>query len=41
MTRKDKVRNEEVKEALVQEAVMEIVNEKQMKWKAKLMDTIE
>ena len=37
MTRKDRVRNEEVKKTLGQEAVINIVKEKQRKWK----DTVE
>ena len=32
----DRVRNEEVREALEQEAVIEMVKEKQRKWTAKL-----
>ena len=36
VTRKDKVRNEEVRKALGQEAVMDIVKEKQKKWKDKV-----
>ena len=36
LTRIDRVRNEEVREALAQEAVIEIVKEKQRKWKAEL-----
>ena len=36
LTRMDRVRNEEVREALGQEAVIEMVKEKQRKWKAKL-----
>ena len=36
LTRMDRVRNEEVMEALGQEAVIEMVKEKQRKWKAKL-----
>ena len=32
----DRVRNEEVREVLGQEAVIEMVKEKQRKWKAKL-----
>ena len=36
MTRMDRVRNEEVREVLRQEAVLEILKEKQRKWKAKL-----
>ena len=36
VTRLDRVRNEEVREALGQEAVLEVVKEKQRKWKAKL-----
>ena len=35
MTRKDRVRNEQVRKALGQEAVMDIVKEKQRKWKIK------
>ena len=35
MTRMDRVRNEEVREAFRQKAVMEIVEKKQRKWKAK------
>ena len=33
MTRKDRVRNDEVRKTLGQEAVMDIVKEKQRKWK--------
>ena len=36
LTRMNRVRNEEVREALGQEAVIEMVKEKQRKWKAKL-----
>ena len=36
VTRKDRVRNEEVKKTLGQEAVMDIVNKKQRKWKDKV-----
>ena len=36
VTRKDRVRNEEVRKALGQEAVMDIVKEKQRKWKDKV-----
>ena len=35
VTRMDRVRNEKVREALGQEAVMEVAKEKQRKWKAK------
>ena len=33
VTRKDRVRNDEVRKTLGQEAVMDIVKEKQRKWK--------
>ena len=36
VTRKDRVRNEEMKKTLGQEAVMDIVNKKQRKWKDKV-----
>ena len=36
VTRMDRVRNVEVREVLRQEAVLEVVKEKQRKWKAKL-----
>ena len=36
MTRKDRVRNEEVRKTLGQEVVMDIVKEKQRKWKDKV-----
>ena len=36
MTRKDRVRNEKVRKALEQEAVMGRVKEKQRKWKDKV-----
>ena len=36
LTKMDRLRNEKVREALRQEAVMEIVKEKHRKWKAKL-----
>ena len=36
VTRKDRVRNEEVKKTLGQEAVINIVKEKQRKWKDKV-----
>jgi len=36
VTRKDRVQNEEVKKTLGQEAVMDIVNKKQRKWKDKV-----
>ena len=36
VTRMDRVRNEKVREALRHEAVIEMVNEKQRKWKVKL-----
>ena len=36
VTRKDRVRNEEVRKTLGQEVVMDIVKEKQRKWKDKV-----
>ena len=36
VTRMDRVRNKEVREALGQEAVIEMVKQKQRKWKVKL-----
>ena len=36
VTRKDRVRNEEARKALGQEAVMDIAKEKQRKWKDKV-----
>ena len=36
VTRLDKVRNEDVKRSLGQEAVMDIVKKKQRRWKAKM-----
>ena len=41
VTRMDRVRNVEVRKALVQEAVMDIIKEKQKKWMEKLEEMSE